>query len=237
MNKDIFGEAIQDFYNKNYDEDIIVKAPDFDDDTIPLPYLFRSYHEMPQIEQKALELSFGKVLDVGCGAGSHGLYLQNEMQLDVTAIDISEGAVDVCKKRGIRSAFVQDIFQLKNDTYDTLLFLMNGSGIIGKLNRIDHFFTHIKTLLNANGQVFIDSSDISYLFTDDEGGFWIDASTGYYGEMQYKLNYKNLESDWFDWLYIDYNTLQNAANANGFLCELIVEGENNDYLARLTLTT
>ncbi|WP_298548304.1 class I SAM-dependent methyltransferase [uncultured Aquimarina sp.] len=234
INKDIFGEAIKDFYNKKYSEDIIVQAPDFDDDIIPIPYLFRTYPEMPKIEQKALDLAFGDVLDVGSGAGSHSLFLQENRKLNIQAIDISEGAIEICKKRGITNASVQDIFDLKEVQYDTLLFLMNGSGIIGKLANIDAFFSKIKNLIKPNGQILIDSSDISYLFTEDDGSFWVDASARYYGEMQYQLKYKKLQSDWFDWLYIDYNTLQNAANTNGFLCELLLEGENHDYLAKLT---
>ncbi|AXT50880.1 class I SAM-dependent methyltransferase [Aquimarina sp. BL5] len=233
INKDIFGEAIKDFYYKKYSEDIIVQAPDFDDDIIPIPYLFRSYSEMPKIEQKALDLAFGDVLDVGCGAGSHSLFLQEERKLNVHAIDISEGAIEIAKKRGVTNASVQDIFNLKEAQYDTLLFLMNGSGIIGKLNNIDIFFSNVKKLLKPNGQILIDSSDISYLFSEDDGSFWVDASAGYYGEMQYQLKYKKLQSDWFDWLYIDYNTLQNAANANGFVCELVLQGENDDYVAKL----
>ncbi|WP_299220180.1 class I SAM-dependent methyltransferase [uncultured Aquimarina sp.] len=233
INKDIFGEAIKDFYYKKYNEDIIVQAPDFDDDIIPIPYLFRTYSEMPKIEQKALDLAFGDVLDVGCGAGSHSLFLQEDKKLNVHAIDISEGAIEICKKRGVTNATVQDIFNLKEVQYDTLLFLMNGSGIIGKLDNIDIFFSNVKKLLKPNGQILIDSSDISYLFAEEDGSFWVDASAGYYGEMQYQLKYKKLRSDWFDWLYIDYDTLQNAANANGFVCELLLQGENNDYLAKL----
>lgn len=235
MNTDVFGKAIKDFYNKEYTEDIVVKADDFDDDHIPIPYLFRSYPEMPKIEQKALDISYGKVLDVGCGAGSHSLFLQNKKKLDVTAIDISDGAVEVCKKRGIKNALTKNVFHYNHTPYDTILFLMNGSGIIGTLNRIDMFFIHIKKLLTPGGQILMDSSDISYLFQDGDGGFWVDASAGYYGEMRYSLQYKNQESEKFDWLYIDYNTLQNAANTNGFLTELLFEGENNDYLAKLTL--
>ncbi|MFD2564625.1 class I SAM-dependent methyltransferase [Aquimarina rubra] len=234
IDKDIFGHAIKDFYNKKYSEDIVVQAPDFDDDIIPVPYLFRTYAEMPEIEQKALDLCYGDILDVGCGAGSHSLVLQENRKLNVHAIDISAGAIKICKKRGITNATVQDVFNMEEEQYDTLLFLMNGSGIIGKLTNIDHFFSMIKKLLKPNGQILIDSSDISYLFAEEDGSFWVDASAGYYGEMQYKLKYKNKESDWFDWLYIDYNTLQNAANAHGFLCELVLEGENNDYLAKLT---
>ncbi|WP_459210598.1 class I SAM-dependent methyltransferase [Aquimarina rhabdastrellae] len=236
MNTDIFGKAITDFFNDKYSEDITVQSPDFDDDQIPIPYLFRSYDEMPLIEQKALDLSYGTVLDVGCGAGSHSLYLQNEKQLKVTAIDISEGAIAICKQRGIQVAQSQDFFKHQEQRYDTLLFLMNGSGIMGKLGHIDHFFSHVKSLLAPGGQILIDSSDILYLFEDEETGeYWVDLTQGYYGEMQYRLKYENETSDWFDWLFIDYNTLQNAANSNGFLCELIVEGEHNDYLAKLTL--
>ena len=102
---------------------------------------------------------------------------------------------------------------------------------------INNFFLHIKKLVKPKGQILLDSSDIIYLFEDDKGEFWINASAGYYGEMQYKLKYKNTESDWFDWLYIDDNTLQNAANTHGFLCELVMEGKNNDFLARLTVAT
>lgn len=234
MNNDIFGEAIKDYHNKRYTEDIVVQAPDFDDDIIPVPYLFRSYEEMPLLEQKALNITYGKVLDIGCGAGSHSLYLQNKKKLDVKAIDISEGAIETCLKRGVKNAWTQNIYDIKDQQFDTLLLLMNGSGIIGKLQQIDAFFNHIKKLLKSNGQILIDSSDVSYLFTEEDGGFWVDASKGYYGEIPYKLKYKNKESDWFDWLYIDYNTLQNAANSNGLLCELVLEGEHQDYLARIT---
>jgi len=233
MSVDIFGKAIRDYYENNYSEDIVVQAPDFDDDSIPLPYLFRSFDEMPPIEQKALKMVYGKTLDVGCGAGSHSLYLQDHKTLDVTAIDVSKGAIEIAKKRGVTKVKVQDIYALQNEVFDTLLFLMNGSGIIGTLDNIDRFFTHIKTLVSPKGQILIDSSDLSYLFTDEEGGFWVDATAGYYGEMKYKMKYKNLESEWFDWLYIDFNTLQNAANAHGFVCELVLEGSNNDYLAKL----
>jgi len=235
--KDIFGEAIKDFYYKKNSEDIIVKAPDFEDDIIPVSYLFRSYKEMPLLEQKALDLAYGKILDVGCGAGSHSIYLINKGFTDVQAIDISQGAIEICKKRGVIQASALNFSELNGEQYDTLLFLMNGSGIIGKLDAIDYFFSHCKSLLKPNGQILIDSSDISYLYTDEDGAFWVDPSSGYYGEMQYKLAYKKEESDWFDWLYIDFNTLQNAANANGFLCELITEGENNDFLAKLTVAS
>ena len=235
MSKDIIGKAIQDYHNGKYTENIIVQSPDFDDDTIPIPYLFRSFDEMPVIEQKALQLCQGHVLDVGCGAGSHSLYLQRQKGNQVTAIDISPGAIDVCKQRGVTHAEVKNIYDIKEGQFDTILLLMNGSGIIGSLAQIDHFFIYLKKLVIPGGQILLDSSDLSYLFMEEDGGMWIDASAGYYGEMQYKMSYKQESTDWFDWLYLDYNTLQNAANHHGFICDLVCEGEHYDYLARLTL--
>ena len=233
---DIFGKAIKDFHSTGYPDDIIVHSPDFDDDVIPVPYLFRTYGEMPGLEQKALQECRGKVLDVGCGAGSHALYLQEEKKLQVTAIDTSEGAIEVSRLRGIRDARQISFEEFTGETFDTLLLLMNGTGIVGRMEQLDPFFEKLRTLLNPGGQVLIDSSDLNYLFEKDEdGGIWIDASEGYYGQLQYSLSYKGETSPEFDWLYLDFNSLNLAARENGFECELLMEGLHFDYLARLTL--
>jgi methylase of polypeptide subunit release factors len=190
---------------------------------------------MPVLEQKALQLAFGKVLDAGCGAGSHSLYLQKVKNLEVTAIDLSENAVKVCQLRGVGDAKVQDVMKLSGEKYDTILLLMNGAGMCGKLKNISNFLIHLKSLLNEGGQILVDSSDIIYMFDEDEdGGKWIPGDTEYYGEVTYTVSYKGETEKPFDWLYIDYNTLQNAAHANGLNCELVLEGEHFDYLARLT---
>jgi len=231
---DILGNALLDYYNGNYSEDIITESTISEEDELPSAYLFRSYNEMPAIEQKALALCKGKVLDIGCGSGSHSLYLQNEKKLVVDAIDISKGASEVTKLRGVHNTFNKNLFEVK-ETYDTLLLLMNGIGICGKIERINLFLQHLKSLLNANGQILLDSSDISYMFDqDEEGGFWVNPDE-YYGEVEFTMSYKGEKSKTFDWLYLDFNTLQNACHANGLNCELAKEGTHHDFLARLTI--
>ena len=233
---DIFGKAIKAYFESGDEEDITVHSPDFDDDVIPVPYLFRSYKEMPPLEKKALTLAKGRVLDVGCGAGSHALYLQKEKKLAVTAIDTSEGAIEICKKRGIIDARNISFEDLSEEKYDTILMLMNGTGIVGKMRNLDAFFKKLRSLLNPEGQVLIDSSDLVYLFdTDEDGGVWVDAAHGYYGELTYSLSYKGETSETFDWLYLDFDSLYLASAKNGFNCELVKKGEHYDYLARLTL--
>jgi SAM-dependent methyltransferase len=234
--KDLFGKAILDYQLGNYTEDIITETSISEEDILPLPYLFRNYDEMPKIEQKALQMAKGKVLDVGCGSGSHSLYLQNERKLNVTSIDISEGAIETCKLRGLKNARIQDIMSLKDEKFDTILLLMNGAGMCGSLKNIGGLLTQIKSLLAPNGQILLDSSDLIYMFDEDEdGGKWILADNEYYGELKYNVSYKGEKEEPFDWLYIDYNTLQNAALANNLNCELILEGEHFDYLAKLKI--
>ncbi|WP_046758339.1 class I SAM-dependent methyltransferase [Kordia jejudonensis] len=232
--KDLFGKAILDYQQGNYTEDLVTATSISEEDSLPLPYLFRSYEEMPQLEQTALQLSKGNVLDVGCGAGSHSLYLQNERNLDVTAIDVSEKAIEACKLRGISTAIQTDVLDFTGN-FDTILLLMNGAGMCGKLQHISNFLHHLKTLLNDGGQILVDSSDIIYMFDEDEdGGKWIPSETDYYGELLYYVSYKGEHEAPFHWLYIDYNTLQNAAHACGLHCELVLEGEHYDYLAKLS---
>lgn len=234
--KDLFGKAMFDFQTNNSPEDIITETSISEEDEMSVAYLFRSYKEMPKLEQKALQLAFGKTLDVGCGAGSHSLSLQKDRNLDVTSIDISEKAIETCKLRGIKNAKVLNIVDVEEEKFDTILLLMNGTGIFGKLQNCNKYLSKLKSLLNEGGQILIDSSDIIYMFDEDEdGGKWIPSDNDYYGEIIFTISYKGEKEEPFNWLYLDYNTLQNAAIANGLKCELILEGEHYDYLARLSI--
>ena len=234
--KDLFGKAILDYQTNNSPEDLITETTISEEDEMSVAYLFRSHAEMPLMEQKALELAKGKILDVGCGAGSHSLYLQNERNLDVTSIDISANAIQACTLRGLKNAKVQDVMTLENEKYDTILLLMNGAGMCGKLKNIPNFLLKLKSLLNPGGQILLDSSDIIYMFDDDEdGGKWIPSDNQYYGEIVFNISYKGEKEKPFDWMFIDYNTLQNATLDNGLHCELILEGDHYDYLAKLSI--
>lgn len=234
--KDLFGKAMYDFQTNNSPEDIITETSISEEDEMSVDYLFRSYNEMPKLEQKALQLACGKTLDVGCGAGSHSLSLQNDRNLEVTSIDISEKAIETCKLRGVKNAIVKNILDFDEEKFDTIILLMNGVGIFGKLENCNKYLSKLKSLLNPGGQILLDSSDIIYMFDEDEdGGKWIPSSNDYYGELVFNISYKGEKEEAFDWLYLDYNTLQNAANANGLKCELILEGDHYDYLAKLSL--
>ena len=231
--KDLLGKAILDFQTNNSPQNIVTETDISEAEEMDINYLFRNYEEMPKIERKALDLSFGKVLDVGCGAGSHSLYLTKK-GLDVFPIDISKNAIEACQLRGLKNARTVNLLDLENRKFDTILLLMNGTGIFGQLKNISQYLGKLKSLLKENGQILIDSSDLIYMFDEDEdGGKWIPTHKEYYGELTFTIHYKGEIEIPFNWLYVDYNTLQNAAHANGLQCQLIFEGDHYDYLAKL----
>lgn len=231
--KDLFGQAILDFQTNNSPEDLQTETSISEADEMPVAYLFRVFDQMPLLEQTALELAKGKTLDVGCGAGSHSLYLQDK-GLEVTAIDISAKAIAACHLRGLKHARVQHVLAIQNETFDTILLLMNGTGIFRTLKELPTYLQKLQLLLNPNGQILIDSSDLIYMYDENEDGSYSIPVEGYYGELTFTVSYKGQTEEPFPWLYLDYKTLQRAAQAHGFQCELLVEGDHYDFLARLS---
>jgi len=230
---DIYGQALLDFQNNCATQDIKTWSSIAGKDIMPLKYLFRSYKNMPLIEQKALSLCSGKVLDIGCGAGSHSLYLQKK-GFNIAALDISKGAIEVCKSRGLKKTLNQDFWCLKNLKFDTILLLMNGIGLSGTLSNLPKFLKHLKSLLNKGGQILVESSDIIYMFKTFEDIYDI-PSDYYYGEAQFTLTYKKQTTQKFNWLYLDFKNLQKYTQQEGLKCLKVQEGTHYDYLAKLSV--
>ena len=229
---DPMGRAIADYQLTGTADRLRVFSPMFEEDEIPLATLFRTYEEMPEIERKALDMTRGKTLDVGAGSGCHSLVLQGR-GVDVTAIDISPLSVETMRQRGVKKVVEQDFFTV-GGKYDTILMLMNGIGIVGTLERMPEFFRHLDKILATGGQVLCDSSDISYVFEDENGLIDYPDTGHYYGELSYRMQYKDTIGEPFDWLYIDAETLRKEAEENGYAVEVVAVGEHFDYMARIT---
>lgn len=232
-NNDPMGAAIRDYQSKGKASRLRVLSSMFDEDEMPVAHLFRTFNQMPRLEQKALSTAKGRVLDIGAGAGCHALALQ-ERGLEVKAIDISLLSCEVMKERGVKDAECVNLFnpQLQGK-YDTLLLLMNGTGIAGKLNRLPMLLNRLKELLAEGGQILIDSSDLKYIYENEDGSMDIDLNAPYYGEVDYQMQYKNIKGEPFDWLYTDPMLLASISKQCGLNCEIVEEGENYDFLARL----
>ncbi len=229
---DPVGAAILDYIKTRKPDDIIVSSDICEDDVIPVEVLFRNQIEMPDLELMALESCKGKVLDVGAGAGAHSKELIDR-GLDVDSIEISDGAVEYMKSIGLNARKI-NFFDLKNDKYDTILMMMNGIGIAGKLSNLENTLLQAKSLLQPGGKILCDSSDIKYLYEDEDGALWVDLNSEYYGNFRFQMKFKKEKGPWFDWLYVDFDNLFNAAKNIGLKAKKIVD-QDDHYLAEITI--
>ena len=231
---DPFEQAFHDFLNGEVNAELLVYVNTEFSEKMPVKYFFRSHDEMPQLEQIALAECKGKILDIGAGAGCHSLILQN-LGLDVVALDIKQGFIDIMKKRGINNIVHSDIIKYKGDKFDTLLMLMNGIGFTIDLTGLERFLIQAKNLLNPDGQILLDSSDLLYLFEEQDGSYKIPLTGDYYGKVLYQVEYKGNMGEPFKWIFIDFSTLSHYAEKAGYNYELLY-ANNFHYLAKLTIS-
>ena len=225
---DVIGAAIGDYYYNGTSKKLWIHNKYGRKEEMPLEIYFRNWQRMPMLERKALQACSGTVLDIGAGAGSHSLILQ-QRGFDVTALDISPKAVEVMQKRGVQQTLCADIFTLKDRSFDTLLLLMNGIGLTGSLQGLRSFLHTATTLLKRGGQLLFDSSDVAYLYKGKEL-----PAERYYGEIDFQYEYKQEKTGWFSWLYIDQSSLTKLAGDEGWKTEVMYQDHYDQYLARLT---
>jgi SAM-dependent methyltransferase len=226
---DLLGTAISDYYHNTSPSKLWVHDTIGPKVEMKVKTYFRTWPDMPEMEKIALQESGGKVLDIGAGAGSHALELQ-ERGIDVTALDISPLAVQVMKERGVKKALHSDVFQYKKQKYHTFLLLMNGIGLTSTIAGLRTFLQHARSLLNPGGQLLFDSSDIAFMYEEVPP-----PKDRYYGEFMCRYAYKRQKTDWFTWLYIDFGTLAKLAKEEGFHTDLLFEDDDDQYLVRLKM--
>lgn len=222
--------ASLDFYHKETIEKLWIETNYNTTEEMPTEVFFRDEDSFYELEYDALEICNGTVLDIGAGVGSHALFLQ-EQGFDVTALEMDKDLVKIMRARGVENVICEDVYKLEGKKYDTLLLLMNGIGLVGDLQGLEKFLIHAKTLLNDDGQILFDSSDISYLFVDDVPM----PTTHYFGEIKYRYLYKEQRGEWFSWLYIDQEKLKEIAAQHGWAVQILADDGKDQYLARLTL--
>jgi len=238
MNKpepDIFGLAALDFLAGDKEATIMVEIDIAGTDPLPLKYLFRNYRSMPALEKKALNLCRGKILDVGAGAGAHALWLQKRGH-EVHALDPSTGMVGIMEQKGVKNIHHCKFTEYNQKGFDTILLLMNGIGLAGTLKNLKPFLNHAASLLNPAGQILIESTNIIYVFAQEDGSYLVPLHDRYYGEVEMIAKYENLASKPFKWIYVDIETLSSVSKKVGLDTKLIARGGNENYLASLTIS-
>jgi SAM-dependent methyltransferase len=230
-----FGIALEDFYNGKKRVEVTLCRDDGIEWKVPIEYFFRGPENFLSIEKQALQLCKGRILDIGAGVGPHALELQ-KLGLEVYAIDISSHACQIMKKRGIKNVQCTDCYNLKEDSFDTILLLGRSIGFVENLNGMKKFLSYCKTLLNPEGIIILDSIDFrsikeQILLKYQE----INRKLGRYsGVMVYQIKYKNIMGDKIQNLQIDPETLKEITLEMGFSCKILGKEEDGHYLAMIS---
>ncbi len=235
ISEDPLGKALLDYLQQENDQYIIVHSDIAEGETMIVSHFFRTAEQLSELEHVALSYCRGRVLDIGAGAGTHALILQDK-GLSVTAVDLSPGAVAVMKQRGVQDVHCLNFMDWKTAGYDTLLLMMNGIGLAGTLEGLEVFLQKAKTLLNPGGQILLDSVDILYMYEDEEGGYWLDLNGAYHGEITYQMEYNEVLGEEFPWLFVSFDILCDYAEAAGFQCDMLLMDAHEQYIARLILS-
>lgn len=225
--KDVHGTAIRDYYQGRQESPLILHNSYGEPETMPVEVFFREELDFTTLEHLAIMECQGAVLDIGAGAGAHALALQAR-NICVFALENSPGCFEVMKQSGVKNPVFGD-YRKHAAKYDTVLLMMNGLGLAGKLSDVPRFLKKCQSLLNPGGQILLDSSDISYLYADG-----LEKPEGYYGEVNYQYEYRQLQGEWFDWVYVDQETLKGLSAKAGLKTEILMTDENDQYLARIT---
>jgi SAM-dependent methyltransferase len=229
------GAAMSAYHAGKRDASIVV-YDDYERDEVPVSYFFRRPSEFPALERTALDLCRGRVLDVGAGSGCHSLVLQDR-GLDVTAIEVLPSLVRVMKERGVRQVQRASWMDIDAGTFDTVLMMMNGLGLVETLAGLRVFFEDARRLLRPGGQVIADSTDVRVKLDPAaaKSGTLKRKDGRYLGELHFQLEFEGKKGPPFSQLWVDAQTLERYAIEGGWGCEVVLApDEYGNFLVRLT---
>jgi len=220
------GESLRDYAGGDTNATIVLYSDLGEREELAVAGWFRD--PSSPVEQAALALCRGRVLDAGAGTGIHTLVLQAR-GLEVTAIDFVPEAVEIMRRRGVRDARRANLLGFRDGPFDTILLFANGAGLAETVDGLDRLFAAFARLLRPGGQVLLDSTDLlaqGHPRTRDDGR--------YIGELEFQIEYKGEKAPPFRQLYVDAGTLADRAAGGGWACEIVSRAKAGHYLARLT---
>jgi SAM-dependent methyltransferase len=230
-----YGQSLLDFFNGDISAKFVVHRDDGLTSDLPASVFFRKPSDFSPLEQMAMKLCRGYVLDVGAGAGCHSLALQDQ-GIRVLAIDVSPDAIEIMSKRGVKECQHVDVFEFHGGPFDTLLMMLHGIGMVEDLSGLDRFLYHAHKLLKPDGQIVCDSLDVRC--TDDPGHLVYQEANRragrYFGQVRMRFDYKGQAGPSFGWLHVDPETLVDHAERIGWSCQVVCREDGGDYLAQLT---
>ncbi|HIE26453.1 TPA: class I SAM-dependent methyltransferase [Candidatus Poribacteria bacterium] len=233
---DIIGMMFMDYLRSGENARYTIYRDDGNFENLYVKSYFSEYDEFGSLIQEALEYVDGKVLDVGCGAGKHALYLQS-IGIDVVGLDISPLAVQVCKERGLKKCVAASALNLpfKNGTFDTIIMMGNNFGIAGTSPKTQRMLMNFRKLLSGKGTVIAHSIDptltnnpehLAYHERNRKRGLPV-------GQVKIKLEYKKAVSSWFYLLLVTPEEMKKLAEETGWRFDKLIVVQDASYIGVL----
>lgn len=234
--QDAYGQQLLAQYNsQNKTAEIIERDDNYIETGSSAGQYFTEYRQWSPIEKKAIKMAEGRVLDVGCGAGRHALFLQ-EKGFDVTGIDNSPGAIKVCKLRGLKKAFVRSIEEVdkfKPVSFDTILMMGNNFGLFGSREKARTILKIFSRITAPEAQIIAgtlnpyktDNPDhLQYLKLNKRRGRMA-------GQIRMRIRFGRAVGEWFDYLFVSPAEMEMILQDTDWQLKQLIESESANYFA------
>ncbi|KQC11754.1 MAG: hypothetical protein APR63_12225 [Desulfuromonas sp. SDB] len=230
---DSFGQALVDCYQNGKSIMMVERSDGYLDLDQPADY-FKQYKDWPDMEKKAIKYAKSPVLDVGCGAGRHSLYLQNK-GMEVLGIDQSSLCVELAKRRGLKNCRWLDLKNITSDLgmFRTILMLGNNLGLLENMSRARVVLRKFSRITTPDGLIIgecvnpyktEDSYHLEYQKQNRKRGKLS-------GELRLRIRYKNLFGPWFNYLFASPEELEKILGNTGWKINQIIESPETMYIA------
>jgi SAM-dependent methyltransferase len=234
--QDAFGENLLAQYNGGRMMSEFVERDDGYLDTASDPGdYFSDYKNWAKGEQKAIGHAGGRVLDIGCGAGRHSLYLQRK-GFDVTGIDNSPGAVKVCRLRGLKKVLVrriEDVDKFGAGSFDTVLMMGNNFGLFGSRKKAVSLLKKFAKITTSDARIIAGSLD-PYQTTNPAHLLYHrrNKKRGRMGgQIKFRIRFQSFTGNWFDYLFVSQAEMQDILSETDWRVEKFIRSFGDTYFA------
>ncbi len=234
--QDAYGQQLlAQFQSRTPTAEIIERDDRFVDTGSEAGLYFRNYNQWSPFERRVIKLAAGRILDIGCGAGRHSLYLQKK-GFDVTGIDMSPGAVKVCKLRGLKKALVRpitDVDEFKPNSFDTILMLGNNFGLFGSAKQAKVLLKKLYRITSPDARIIAGTRNP---FKSDDPNHldyhrWNKKRGRMPGQIRIRVRFAKAVGAWFDLLFVSPKEMEAILSDTDWRVEKFIGPEEANYFA------
>ena len=239
IDKETFGRELSDGLHGRADSEIVERDDGYIDSSWALKTYFSSYKDWPPHQKKAMKLVRGRVLDIGCGAGRHAIYLQRK-GFRVTGVDQSAFVIKVAKRRGLKDGRRIAIAELdrKAGGFDTIIMMGNNFGLFGNCRRAKSLLRRFLSFTSDKARIVAECVDpyatdfplhLAYHRRNRRRG-----RMG--GQLRIRIRYQDRATPWFDYLFVSRDELREILRGTGWEIRRVIGSRRAAYVAVIEKT-